>query len=111
MYPDAPTTQNFASCVQLCRWRRAWVARARRPGATAASRCSMTAADPSDSGGCAAFGSDSDRLVVRNALPAFEQHCEELAVAAEDDVPQLARVAPLPRHRPASERLQRGRPR
>src|SRR5512133_1935978 len=107
MYPEAPTTQNFASCVQLCRWRSAWVARARRPGATAASRCSMTVGEPSDSGGCSAFRSEPERPVVRKALAAVEDDGQEAAVRSEGDVAQRAEAPLLPRDRLAAQRGQR----
>src|SRR5690242_10787455 len=106
MYPDAPTTQNFASCSQLCRWRRAWVARARRPGSTAASRCSMAVGEPSVSRGCAAYGSEPERRVVRDSLAALEHHRDELAVLLEDDVAQLADAPLLLRHRLPADRRQ-----
>src|SRR5690242_7419396 len=99
MYPETPTTQNFASWVQLCRWRRAWVARARRPGATAASRCSMNVGEPSGSGRCAACGSEPDRRVVRDALAALEQHAHKAAVPREEDVAQCPEALLLPQHR------------
>src|SRR5262249_37435026 len=109
MYPEAPTTQNFASCVQLCRWRRAWVARARRPGATAASCCSMNVGEPSVSGGGAALGSEPERPVVRDPLAALEQHADEAAVPREENVAQRPDALLLPHHRLATQSLQRER--
>src|SRR5436189_4280040 len=108
-YPETPTAQNFASCVQLCRWRSAWVARARRPGATAASRCSMTVGEPSWSRGRAAFGCESERRVVRNATTVHEQHGAQLAVGREDHIAEHSDDPLLPPNGLAAQRLERER--
>src|SRR5512133_1120202 len=88
MYPEAPTTQNFASCVQLCRWRSAWVARARRLGSSAASRCSMTVREPSDSGGRPAARRELHPLVERDPDTALEQDCDNPPARFQHNVSQ-----------------------
>src|SRR6266542_5623631 len=103
--------QNFASCSQLCRWRNACVARARRPAAIAASRCSMTAASLALRCG-ARLGSEPQGIVERHALGhpvAIDDDRGELAVRSDDDVTQRSDHAACALHRAAAQRTERER--